>query len=76
MIMPPASRALLKFWIWVNRAIAPHTVPQLALWAIVMSASFAGYFPCGVQSVDRIIYAIFQRFNLEWKTRNLNGFCY
>jgi putative transposase len=27
-----------------------------------------------VQSVDRIIYAIFQRFNLEWKTRTLRVF--
>jgi putative transposase len=27
-----------------------------------------------VQSVDRIIYSIFQRFNLEWKTRTLNLF--
>ena len=24
-----------------------------------------------VKSVDRIIYSIFQRFNLEWKTRTL-----
>ena len=27
-----------------------------------------------VESVDRIIYFIFQRFNLEWKTRTLNLF--
>ena len=27
-----------------------------------------------VASVDRIIYSIFQRFNLEWKTRTLNLF--
>ena len=27
-----------------------------------------------VQSVDRIVYSIFQRFNLEWKTRTLNLF--
>jgi hypothetical protein len=27
-----------------------------------------------VESVDRIIYSIFQRFNLEWKTRALNLF--
>ena len=27
-----------------------------------------------VQSVDRIIYSIFQRFNLEWKTRTLKLF--
>ena len=27
-----------------------------------------------VGSVDRIIYSIFQRFNLEWKTRTLNLF--
>ena len=27
-----------------------------------------------VQSVDRIIYSIFQRFNLEWKNRNLRVF--
>jgi len=27
-----------------------------------------------VQSVDRIIYSIFQRFNLEWKTRTLRVF--
>ena len=27
-----------------------------------------------VQSVDRIIYSIFQRFNLEWKTRTLELF--
>jgi transposase-like protein len=27
-----------------------------------------------VQSVDRIIYSIFQRFNLEWKTRSLSVF--
>jgi putative transposase len=27
-----------------------------------------------VQSVDRIIYSIFQRFNLEWKTRTLKVF--
>ena len=27
-----------------------------------------------VQSVDRIIYSIFQRFNLEWKTRTLSAF--
>ena len=26
-----------------------------------------------VESVDRIIYSIFQRFNLEWKTRTLNA---
>jgi transposase-like protein len=26
-----------------------------------------------VQSVDRIIYSIFQRFNLEWKNRTLRG---
>jgi hypothetical protein len=25
-----------------------------------------------VESVDRIIDSIFQRFNLEWKTRTLN----
>ena len=25
-----------------------------------------------VESVDRIIYSIFRRFNLEWKTRTLN----
>jgi transposase-like protein len=27
-----------------------------------------------VQSVDRIIYSIFQKFNLEWKTRTLRAF--
>jgi len=27
-----------------------------------------------VESVDRIIYSIFQRFNLEWKTRTLSLF--
>ena len=27
-----------------------------------------------VQSVDRIIYSIFQRFNLEWKNRTLKLF--
>lgn len=27
-----------------------------------------------VQSMDRIIYSIFQRFNLEWKTRTLRAF--
>ncbi|HEY6304371.1 MAG TPA: transposase [Terriglobales bacterium] len=27
-----------------------------------------------VESVDRIIYSIFQRFNLEWKTRTLDLF--
>jgi transposase-like protein len=27
-----------------------------------------------VKSVDRIIYSIFQRFTLEWKTRTLNLF--
>ena len=27
-----------------------------------------------VNSIDRIIYSIFQRFNLEWKTRTLNLF--
>jgi transposase-like protein len=27
-----------------------------------------------VQSVDRIVYSIFQRFNLEWKTRTLSLF--
>ena len=27
-----------------------------------------------VESVDRIMYSIFQRFNLEWKTRTLNLF--
>lgn len=27
-----------------------------------------------VQSVDRILYSIFQRFNLEWKTRTLKVF--
>lgn len=27
-----------------------------------------------VKSVDRIIYSIFQRFSLEWKTRTLNLF--
>jgi len=27
-----------------------------------------------VESVDRIIYSIFQRFNLEWRTRTLNLF--
>jgi putative transposase len=27
-----------------------------------------------VESVDRIIYSIFQRFNLEWKTRTLSAF--
>ncbi|MGO9167314.1 MAG: transposase, partial [Candidatus Sulfotelmatobacter sp.] len=27
-----------------------------------------------VASVDRILYSIFQRFNLEWKTRTLNLF--
>ncbi len=27
-----------------------------------------------VKSVDRIIYAIFQRFNLEWKSRTLRSF--
>ena len=27
-----------------------------------------------VESVDRIIYSIFQRFNLEWKTRTLSVF--
>ena len=27
-----------------------------------------------VESADRIIYSIFQRFNLEWKTRTLNLF--
>ncbi len=27
-----------------------------------------------VASVDRIIYSIFHRFNLEWKTRTLNLF--
>jgi len=26
------------------------------------------------ESVDRIIYSIFQRFTLEWKTRTLNLF--
>ena len=25
------------------------------------------------ESVDRIIYSIFQRFNLEWKTRTLSS---
>lgn len=27
-----------------------------------------------VQNVERIIYYIFQRFNLEWKTRTLHLF--
>ncbi len=27
-----------------------------------------------VESVDRIIYSIFQRFNLEWKPRTLSVF--
>jgi transposase-like protein len=27
-----------------------------------------------VKGVDRIIYSIFQRFTLEWKTRTLNLF--
>ena len=27
-----------------------------------------------VESVDRIVYSIFQRFNLEWKTRTLSVF--
>jgi transposase-like protein len=27
-----------------------------------------------VQSVDRIIYSIIERFNLEWKTRTLKAF--
>jgi hypothetical protein len=27
-----------------------------------------------VESVDRIIYSIFQRFNLEWKARTLKPF--
>ncbi|HYL13488.1 MAG TPA: hypothetical protein VEV41_10645 [Terriglobales bacterium] len=27
-----------------------------------------------IESVDRIVYSIFQRFNLEWKTRTLNLF--
>ena len=27
-----------------------------------------------VENVDRIIYSIFQRFNLEWKTRTLSVF--
>jgi len=27
-----------------------------------------------VQSVDRIVYSIFQRFNLQWKTRTLRAF--
>jgi len=27
-----------------------------------------------VKTVDRIIYSIFQRFNLEWKTRTLKLF--
>jgi len=27
-----------------------------------------------VQSIDRIIYSIFYRFNLEWKTRTLEVF--
>ena len=27
-----------------------------------------------VESVDRIIYSIFHRFNLEWRTRTLNLF--
>ena len=27
-----------------------------------------------VESVDRIIYSVFQRFNLEWKNRTLNLF--
>jgi len=27
-----------------------------------------------VESVDRIIYSIFRRFSLEWKTRTLNLF--
>jgi transposase-like protein len=27
-----------------------------------------------VQSVDRIIYSIFQRFNLDWKNRTLRAF--
>jgi hypothetical protein len=27
-----------------------------------------------VESVDRIIYSIFQRFNLGWKTRTFNLF--
>ena len=27
-----------------------------------------------VEIVDRIIYSIFQRFNMEWKTRALNLF--
>ena len=29
---------------------------------------------CNVESVDRIIYAIFSRFNHDWKTRTLNLF--
>ena len=29
---------------------------------------------CNVESVDRIIYAIFSRFNTDWKTRTLNLF--
>jgi len=27
-----------------------------------------------VQSADRILYSIFQRFNLEWKSRTLRAF--
>jgi hypothetical protein len=29
---------------------------------------------CNVESVDRIIYAIFSRFNTDWKTHTLNLF--
>jgi hypothetical protein len=28
-------------------------------------------FPLNVASLDRIIYSIFQRFNLEWRNRTL-----
>jgi len=29
---------------------------------------------CNVESVDRIIYAIFSRFNTDWKTHTLSLF--
>ena len=80
-----AARAFCRRW----RATYPSMVKQLErdlpellafyrlpkhLWRKLRTSNIIVRCFVNVKSVDRIIYSIFQRFNLEWKSRTLRVF--
>src|ERR1022692_1769581 len=59
-----------------SRGLQPRLVSSDCLAAKMSFLTLRRPMVCfvNVENVDRIIYSIFQRFNLEWKTRTLSVF--